>query len=809
MARTVSSPFRVQVRAPAITPRSQAFGSIDDLAFEGPAPLNVWVDPQGSGSGRPATGKHANHQFCPADGKFYTHGGDGGYPGATVDSGAVHSFRYTVNAQRNSLTFDTYYPYWGVSGAMFPGGAGCNTWAWDGSRGCFWTFGGFYEGVGWMRTNRFLVGNVPDSQSVAWQMLWRFWVAGPNAGTWEKVLDLLPFAHGEGQNGIYHPPSDCLIWMNDGDHRLAWYNCATGATGRVSSGRTPIAQVSEEPSVWDSVTNEFIYQDIRNGGGIFAVSLANFPSTCTTRTLWTGYEAGGISGGLAQHPIFIRNRKLYTFGIPRNASLNEQSNLSGNGLGIYELDLTTLEMRQGSQPYFELFSTAVEAPHKIAAMNEGAYSPIDDVLMVTNKLQPGVGSAPLILKWTPPSWTPAAGNVKAITTDSAGSATNTLRSVFPNPRLPWPHNGAGAVLSAWSSAAYARNLSTNGVLLIRNGGDGDYWGNETYGFDLDTRRWRRLTEPSLAPTGNPSADRALSPSDPHYFDRVENCEHGPKVAEYGWGLLPVGTQPGVPHSYDGLEYIPGNWIGNLRGALVTPCMTFVYTTASTTRAHYLDLDQVVYGRAQQWGRLSTNRITPFTPQLPLTALDEQLGRIYHNYGYLDLSNKSQVARSWGGVGLGYDTSSEFDPRRRLWVEILGSDTQGMPGQLAAVAVDSSSNFQLLNLAGTLWDRWNGRYGGIVYCPPLDCFFFYNQARGDQLNEPQVIYKIQPPDTNNAAAALTATWTVTRIVMPGDRIVNDPAVRGTYGRLRWIPPLKCIAFFHLANGPVYLYKPLGV
>jgi hypothetical protein len=208
--------------------------------------------------------------------------------------------------------------------------------------------------------------------------------------------------------------------------------------------------------------------------------------------------------------------------------------------------------------------------------------------------------------------------------------------------------------------------------------------------------------------------------------------------------------------------------------------------------------------------LSTNRITPFTPQLPLTAYDEQLGRIYHNYGYLDLSSKSQVARSWGGVGLGYDTSSEFDPRRRLWVELLGSDTQGMPGQLAAVAVDSSSNFQLLSLTGTLWDRFQARYAGIVYCPPLDCFFFYNQARVDSpLNEPQVIYKIQPPDTNNAAAALAAPWTVTRIVMPGDRVSNDPRVKGTYGRLRWIPPLKCIAFFHLSNGPVYLYKPVGV
>lgn len=804
MAKTVSSPFRVQVRAPASTTPSQAFGSIDDLAFEGPAPLAIWVDPQGSGSGRPGTGKHANHQFCPVDGRFYTHGGDGGYPGASLDSGAVHSFRYTLNPQKNALTFDIYYPYWGIAGTPFPAGAGCNAWMWDQSRGCFWAVGGFFEGAGWMQTHPNLRGIVDTTG------IWRFWVTGPLGGKWEKMPAGFAsgfYIHSEGQAGIYHPPSDCIMTIRNSDDRIWWFNCASGAAGTTSAGRRIVAQVEHEPNVWDPVTNELIYQDLYSGGGIFAVRLATFPAACTTRTLWTGLEAGGLGIGLGQHPIFIRNRKLYTFGMPRNASLDERGAPTGNGLGIYELDLTTLEMRQGSQPYFELFAAASEAPYKIATMNEGAYSPADDVLMVTNKYQSGAGFAPLILKWTPPTWTPAAGNVKAIATDSAGNATNTLQSVFPNPRLPWPHNGAGAVISAWASAAYARNLSTNGVLLIRNGGDGDYWGNETYGFDLDTRRWKRLTEPSLAPTGNHRSDRALSPSDPHYFDAVENCEHGPKVAEYGWGLLPVGTQPGVPHSYDGLEYIPGAWIGNLRGALVTPCMTFVYPTASTTRAHYLDLDQVVYGRAQQWGRLSSNRITPFTPQLPLTALDEKLGRIYHNYGYLDLNTKTQASKAW--AGLGFDSSSEFDPRRRLWISILAQDSTGVPGQLVAIAVDSATNAVRLNLSGTLWDQWNGRYAGIVYCPPLDCFFLYNQARGDQLNEPQAIYKIQPPDTNNTAAALAGTWTVTRIVMPGDRVTNDPAVRGTYGRLRWIPPLKCIAFFHLANGPVYLYKPLGV
>ena len=86
---------------------------------------------------------------------------------------------------------------------------------------------------------------------------------------------------------------------------------------------------------------------------------------------------------------------------------------------------------------------------------------------------------------------------------------------------------------------------------------------------------RRLSDPTQAMSGNSSSDAARIPTDPLHFSTVE-CEHGPAVAEYGFGPLPAGTQPGVPHCYDGLTWIPGSYIGNQRGALLRPQSTFVY-----------------------------------------------------------------------------------------------------------------------------------------------------------------------------------------------------------------------------------------
>lgn len=821
-----------------VNPAPVATGSIDDLAYEGPVSSSV-----------SATGKHANIQFCPLDGAFYIHGGDGSMaiPGGTTDSGAIHSVRWTLNGARTNITEDLYYPYWGISGEIIPGGAGCNSWIWDNSRSCFWSAGGFFEGQGIFLSDPRRIGDCPTTSSEI-SRIWRFDLTGAFANKWRAITGPSTALHGEGHGAVLVPPLDTIFaFTGDTSRRFSWYNCATGATGQMTLGLTtgdspysgPFPGVvpdnandglNEDPLIYDSVNNEIIWQcHDTNYKGIYATSLANFPGNLTTRQLWRGFENGGTASGYAQKPFWIRNRKLYSLCVSYGASTHDGVNPSGNGLGFYELDLESLEMQQGSPPIFELEDTtntiSPGAPLSIGYVNEGGYSPVDDLVLVTHRYinnEPlRVGTKPLIFKFSPPSWTPAEGQVKAITLDSVGTATNTMQSMWA---AGGPHtavSGPASAISAWGSAVYARNLSTNGVMLVWNGGDQDYWGNEVYGFDFDIRRWIRLTEP-ITIGGDPTGDRLRSTSDPLYFNNGE-LEHGPQVGDGqcsngDWGLLPAGTEPGVPHNYSGLNYIPGNFVGNRRGALVSAFQTTTYTTSSSMRAHYLDLDEVAKGSARKWGRLSTNKFSFGSTTTTVCVFDEEAGRIYHNWGYLNLNTKANVVTGGGGTvggdffGLnahGFHLASTFDPERRLILQVLASGVRIVsvgPAGSAPTAVIGSMQFT----GDALWVSDQAEYGGIEYCPTLDCVFFYNQGFVGRTLTPQVIWKLTP----SAGNTFGNPWTVSRITMPtaaqgGVDIVNNTNVHGTYGRLRWIPPLKCLAFVNSWNGSMYLYKPVGV
>lgn len=114
---------------------------------------------------------------------------------------------------------------------------------------------------------------------------------------------------------------------------------------------------------------------------------------------------------------------------------------------------------------------------------------------------------------------------------------NTLADVDPakdpeiNPRFPglppWAPYGQWPLLDAWNGGAFAQGYGQYGALILCGGGHADYYGNEVYAFDLDSRRWQRLTNPY--PT----------PSFP-----IEN------------GIWPDGT-PSVSHTYDQVDYHPG------------------------------------------------------------------------------------------------------------------------------------------------------------------------------------------------------------------------------------------------------------
>ncbi|MCU0962628.1 MAG: hypothetical protein MUF48_21235 [Pirellulaceae bacterium] len=119
----------------------------------------------------------------------------------------------------------------------------------------------------------------------------------------------------------------------------------------------------------------------------------------------------------------------------------------------------------------------------------------------------------------------------------AAVSLNTIADVDPardpelNPRhpglAPWSGVGQYAVLDAWNGGAFAAGYGRSGGLIICGGGHTDYYGNEVYAFDLDSRRWNRLTNPYPTPVF-PVAD----------------------------GIWPDGT-PSVSHTFEQVDYHPG------------------------------------------------------------------------------------------------------------------------------------------------------------------------------------------------------------------------------------------------------------
>jgi hypothetical protein len=107
---------------------------------------------------------------------------------------------------------------------------------------------------------------------------------------------------------------------------------------------------------------------------------------------------------------------------------------------------------------------------------------------------------------------------------------NPARDPEVNPNHPGPppwRDNQGAVLGAWNGGAFASDYGKSGALILVGGGHTDYYGNEVYAFDLDSRSWQRLTNPYRNPSF-PIAD----------------------------GIWPDGT-PSVSHTYDQVEYHPG------------------------------------------------------------------------------------------------------------------------------------------------------------------------------------------------------------------------------------------------------------
>ncbi len=116
-----------------------------------------------------------------------------------------------------------------------------------------------------------------------------------------------------------------------------------------------------------------------------------------------------------------------------------------------------------------------------------------------------------------------------------------LRPFAPSPQ---PKGDFRSVINAWCSGAYDTKRD---LYLVWGGGHADYAGNEIYAFSMKTFTWKRLTEPSAFPPGDPynSGDKYTHPDGApisrHTYDSIDYLPAVDKfVVAGGFGIWSSG-----------------------------------------------------------------------------------------------------------------------------------------------------------------------------------------------------------------------------------------------------------------------------
>lgn len=109
--------------------------------------------------------------------------------------------------------------------------------------------------------------------------------------------------------------------------------------------------------------------------------------------------------------------------------------------------------------------------------------------------------------------------------------TNSAADVNPDPSGTATYNGNTgfrAVWGAWNSGIFASRAYTKGALVVWGGGHADYYGNAVIAFDVDTRTWKRMTQPTTGMSfGQMTPNGAFPDGNPNPTHTYSHLEYDP------------------------------------------------------------------------------------------------------------------------------------------------------------------------------------------------------------------------------------------------------------------------------------------
>jgi Galactose oxidase, central domain len=304
-----------------------------------------------------------------------------------------------------------------------------------------------------------------------------------------------------------------------------------------------------------------------------------------------------------------------------------------------------------------------------------------------------------------------------------------------------------ARITAWSSAAL--DPQTN-RLLVWGGGHADYAGNEVYAFDLETREWSRLTEPSPPDTGRGDT----------YADGA----------------------PRSRHTYNYIEFVPA------AGKLLSFGGASLYPRGGETTRSIAEFDP----KTRTWVNGRRHEVPPGGSLIGAHArLDPASGDVFFVPAQRGAPARYSPAedrwqRGWDTGYVNVHSTAAVDPQRRLMV-LIGSGTERP--QALSWNLDRPGRATDLRPLTTGHEEIERAYGpGFDFHGPSGKFVAW--AGGTS------VYVLDPGDWRWARCAAA----------PGNGADPGPQLStGTYGRFRYVPRLDLFVLMNGVKRNVFVFR----
>lgn len=377
-----------------------------------------------------------------------------------------------------------------------------------------------------------------------------------------------------------------------------------------------------------------------------------------------------------------------------------------------------------------------------------------------------------VLSIEPGTWASISRNTLADVNPAADPAAN---PDYPA-AAPWHGNsGQKSVVTAWNGGAFASRFGKLGSLIAFGGGHNDYFGNEVYAFDLEQRRWSRVTNPYAAP-------------------------RDVLTARYDGGAFPDGS-PLPPHTYDYVDYHPASnsfvllkglqQLG-VSGGAISGAPAFLYDFGSRTWRRSPPA-AAAYG-SSGWSAYDALRdvfwVNPpgATPQAGFRHLDPDGTNPDGSVG--SWSESFGPRKSGGGDGMGaYDPSNDI---------LVYTDFKKPPGAAYGVNLARPGDAPVeLKLEGSAPELGAGH--GWEWSDLRQALIYWPRSAGAEIHE------LRLRGTNWR----DGPWVWTRLTRGTNSVVPEPmtADNGVYGRFRLVrfADAEIAIVVNRVDGPVYAFR----